>query len=247
MIAPSPDWFVGVSALNLRPDDTWLLETTIDLVPYDAGTDSGANFTSSNADTNPPEPITHITGFPFENAPPLGTFTLRRLVSLQPGDADQDLDFDQFDIIQVSQSAKYLTGQPATWGEGDWNGAPGGGPGDPPAGDGVFDQFDIIAAQQAALYSTGSYGARLPHEDARDSGISLGYDAWSGELGLSEDFVLSDLSVNGSLAGGGDLGEDLLVYVPEPATVVCAVMGILSVLAFRRRSPTHSATGSRLL
>ena len=37
----------------------------------------------------------------------------------QPGDADQDFDFDQLDLIQVQVAAKYLTGQPATWGEGD--------------------------------------------------------------------------------------------------------------------------------
>ena len=45
--------------------------------------------------------------------------------SLQAGDSDQDLDFDQLDLVQVQIAAKYLTGQPATWGEGDWNGAPG--------------------------------------------------------------------------------------------------------------------------
>ena len=45
---------------------------------------------------------------------------------LQAGDADQDLDFDQLDLVQVQIAAKYLTGQAATWGEGDWNGAPGG-------------------------------------------------------------------------------------------------------------------------
>ena len=36
---------------------------------------------------------------------------------LQAGDADMDLDFDQLDLVQVQIAAKYLTGQPATWGE----------------------------------------------------------------------------------------------------------------------------------
>ena len=45
---------------------------------------------------------------------------------LQAGDADMDLKFDQLDVVQVQIAAKYLTGQPATWGEGDWNGAPDG-------------------------------------------------------------------------------------------------------------------------
>ena len=31
--------------------------------------------------------------------------------ALQPGDADQDLDFDQLDIVKVQIAAKYLTGQ----------------------------------------------------------------------------------------------------------------------------------------
>ena len=41
---------------------------------------------------------------------------------LQPGDADEDLDFDQLDLVKVQIAAKYLTGQPANWSEGDWNG-----------------------------------------------------------------------------------------------------------------------------
>ena len=44
---------------------------------------------------------------------------------LAAGDADQDLDFDQLDLVKVQIAAKYLAGQAATWGEGDWDGAPG--------------------------------------------------------------------------------------------------------------------------
>jgi hypothetical protein len=80
-------------------------------------------------------------------------------IPLQAGDADQDLDFDQLDLVQVQVAAKYLTGQEATWGEGDWNAAPGGSPGNPPKGDGLFNQLDIVAAQQAGLYLTGPYAA----------------------------------------------------------------------------------------
>ena len=50
------------------------------------------------------------------------------------GDSDMDLDADQLDLVQALQAGKYLTGAPATWGEGDWDGAPGGTPGDPPGG-----------------------------------------------------------------------------------------------------------------
>jgi hypothetical protein len=82
---------------------------------------------------------------------------------LRAGDANQDLQFDQLDLVQVQVAAKYLNGQPATWGEGDWNGAPGGSRGDPPPGDGRFDQLDIIAALSAGVYLTGPYAAAAPN------------------------------------------------------------------------------------
>jgi hypothetical protein len=81
------------------------------------------------------------------------------LPALLPGDADQDLNFDQFDLIQVQVAAKYLTGEAATWGEGDWNGGPGGAPGNPPLGDGRFDNLDIVAALATGVYATGPYAA----------------------------------------------------------------------------------------
>jgi hypothetical protein len=82
--------------------------------------------------------------------------------SLVPGDADMDLQFDQLDLVKVQIADKYLTGQPATWGEGDWNGAPGGEPGTPPLGDGLFNQWDIIAALQFGAYLTGPHAAITP-------------------------------------------------------------------------------------
>ncbi len=76
MIAPSPDWFVGVSGLSLVDEQgAWLPKISVELYPYDAGTDSGTDYGSENADTNPPEPIRHISGeAPFSKAP-IGTFT----------------------------------------------------------------------------------------------------------------------------------------------------------------------------
>ena len=85
---------------------------------------------------------------------------------LQPGDADQDGDFDRLDLVQVLQAARYLTGQPATWGDGDWNGGPGGYPGEPPAGDGLFDEQDIVAALQTGKYLSGPYAAGGNEVDA---------------------------------------------------------------------------------
>jgi hypothetical protein len=58
-----------------------------------------------------------------------------------PGDANLDGKFDRFDIVHVLQAAKYLTGEAATWAEGDWD------------GNDVFDHLDIIYALQAGEYT----------------------------------------------------------------------------------------------
>jgi|GEM_PF-631464 len=82
MIAPSPDWFVGVSGLPLFEAGAWKDEVVVSLQPYDAGTDSGIMYTSPNMNTQPPKPIFEITGYPFLNGgmvPPLGTFTFKRI------------------------------------------------------------------------------------------------------------------------------------------------------------------------
>ncbi len=82
MLAPSPDWFVGVSRLDLLSDGAWLPERTVDLFVYDAGTDSGTDYTSPDDSTDPPEPIARIEGPPFAvggTVPPVGTFTFALL------------------------------------------------------------------------------------------------------------------------------------------------------------------------
>lgn len=62
MIGPSPDWCIGVSKLDMcRPNCTWEDEMTIDLYPWDAGTDSGLSYFSHNIETDPPEKIHKIT------------------------------------------------------------------------------------------------------------------------------------------------------------------------------------------
>ena len=81
MIAPSPDWFIGVSALELLapgPGGDWVDELVVDLFAYDAGSDSGGIYTSANSDTVPAVTISLITSSPFDGAVPLGTFTIVR-------------------------------------------------------------------------------------------------------------------------------------------------------------------------
>ena len=59
-IAPSPDWFVGLSGFNLRPDGQWVSGVTIDLYPWDAGTEDGSGFENINADTTPQGAISSL-------------------------------------------------------------------------------------------------------------------------------------------------------------------------------------------
>jgi hypothetical protein len=215
---------------------------------------------------------------------------------LQAGDAEQDWDFDQLDLVQVQIAAKYLSGQAATWGEGDWDGAPGGEPGNPPDGNGLFDQLDIISALAPGLYLTGPYAAVGIGGTHGDSQTSIIYNPSTGELsvdapsgteltsinidsaagiftanpadnlggsfdndadnnifkatfgssfdslsfgnvaqpGLSEEFVSNDLSVIGSLDGGGSLGDVDLIYVPEPSAICLLACGIIGTIAARR-------------
>ena len=62
MLAPSPDWFVGVSGLSLLDEDgAWKESETVMLLLYDAGTDDGATFTSGNADSDPAQPISRLS------------------------------------------------------------------------------------------------------------------------------------------------------------------------------------------
>ena len=61
MIAPSPDWFVGVHDLNLCGGQSFRDRVSRDVFVYDSGTDSGTKFDSPNSVTNPPEKIFRIT------------------------------------------------------------------------------------------------------------------------------------------------------------------------------------------
>jgi hypothetical protein len=91
MIAPSPDWFVGVQDLDLydQNNNDWFASKTVNLASYDAGTDSGATFKSSDSATSPQENISLLTSNPantdFVNGVQsttmeyIGTFTFTKL------------------------------------------------------------------------------------------------------------------------------------------------------------------------
>jgi hypothetical protein len=275
-----------------REDQTGPDGSTFELAHWFFSGPDALDGATSNDDAIRPVPVgTYVGGGPG--------------IALQAGDADQDLDFDQLDLVKVQIASKYLTGRAATWGDGDWNAAPGGTQGSPPPGDGFFNQRDIIAAQLANIYLTGPYGALAGKGTRADAQTSIVYDSQSGELavdapagseltsinidsaagiftgsaaqnlggsfdndadnnifkatfgssfgslsfgnvaqaGLSEQFLLGDLSVVGSLAGGGALGNVDLIYVlvPEPSGIALLGAGLLVPISLAVRR--HSKTG----
>ncbi|MCB1057978.1 MAG: spondin domain-containing protein [Acidobacteria bacterium] len=84
MVAPSPDWFVGVSGLSLRDAGGWVDQKIVQLLAYDAGTDSGTTFLSPNLATVPPVPVRQIQTGPLTSGSYLGTFTFTRTDSDPP-------------------------------------------------------------------------------------------------------------------------------------------------------------------
>ncbi len=90
MVAPSPDWFIAINSLNLRNDTNtgWKDSFTIDVFAYDAGTDSGTDYTSSDSATVPADPVSMITGFPINgNKMATITFTLKNVLSVDEVDS----------------------------------------------------------------------------------------------------------------------------------------------------------------
>lgn len=68
MVAPSPDWYVACVNANLTDDKGEFVDTkTLVGHVYDAGTDNGVTFTSTNSDTQPKAKITRFVDQPLGN------------------------------------------------------------------------------------------------------------------------------------------------------------------------------------
>ena len=131
MIAPSPDWFVGIHSVDLRDGSAWARELIFDLDPYDSGTDAGADYTSANADITPHLPIANIASrFPFTGSPRIGTF---RLTLLTPAACNPADIAEPYEILDLADLSAFITA--FTTGEG---------PADLTE-DGLFDLADIAA------------------------------------------------------------------------------------------------------
>ena len=89
MIAPSPDWFVGVAGLDLLDrQGEWLTSREVDLFPYDAGTEEGTEFSLDNAATVPRGTITSIRGMGKFTDAPMAKLTFELLESDDPDDGE---------------------------------------------------------------------------------------------------------------------------------------------------------------
>ncbi|XP_029009296.1 spondin-1-like isoform X2 [Betta splendens] len=70
MLGPSPDWNVGLSGEDLCTKDCgWVQRLVTDLIPWDAGTDSGVTYESPNKPTIPQERIRPLTSLDHPQSP----------------------------------------------------------------------------------------------------------------------------------------------------------------------------------
>lgn len=61
MLAPTPDWFTGLSSFNLYENKRWITDTTVNLYAYDAGTEDGDVFGYNNPSTVPQQNVQLLT------------------------------------------------------------------------------------------------------------------------------------------------------------------------------------------
>ncbi|MEM8678650.1 MAG: spondin domain-containing protein [Planctomycetota bacterium] len=109
MVAPSPDWFVGVHGLDLRDDGGWTESIVIELDTYDAGTDAGVDFTSPNQDITPHLPISRL-GHPVMGTPSLATLTLTLIDSVPLCDLTGDGRCDTTDLDELVSGGTLASG-----------------------------------------------------------------------------------------------------------------------------------------
>lgn len=82
MLAPSPDWFIAVSNINLIENNDWVTTKTVTVEIYDAGTDNGSTFLSPDFPSLPPFPVDNITTPPLAVngvVAPLGSITFTKI------------------------------------------------------------------------------------------------------------------------------------------------------------------------
>lgn len=233
MIAPSPDWFVGVSGLDLRANGQWVNSLTLDLVNYDAGTDAGANFTSPNMDITPHIPIS-VLDAPLEGHQPLAslTFTLTNATPLCDLDASGACDVADLDeLLSVGPIASGVAVGYGVNNSYDLN------------GDEVIDLADRDEWLVGAAAENGHASPYSPADANLDGSVDrLDYVAWS-EYKWTASLAASAGDFNGD---GVVDGRDLLLWngdkstssvtaaVPEPAAALMICWLWLALLRARK-------------
>lgn len=83
MIAPSPDWFVGINASLKDGSGSWIDELDVPVNTYDSGTDAGTSFSSSNNAESPFKVVSFITDGPLaegsDTVVNMGYFRFKRI------------------------------------------------------------------------------------------------------------------------------------------------------------------------
>lgn len=82
MIAPSPDWFAGVSGVSLMENGAWVASKTVDAMPWDSGGDLGATYVAADAEADPKQPTAAPTGDHFKRdgaVQPVARITFTRM------------------------------------------------------------------------------------------------------------------------------------------------------------------------
>ena len=78
MLAPSPDWFIGIDSVDLCDNGTWRESMNVTMLPpWDAGTDSATGFLHSNTPTSP-----HVDIFQITNSMPGAFNAMNPIASL---------------------------------------------------------------------------------------------------------------------------------------------------------------------
>ena len=82
MIAPSPDWFTGVSNVSLKENGNWIDQISLTLFAWDAGTDDGTTYKATEVDNQPRKSVRLNASTHFidnDGLKPIGIVTFKRM------------------------------------------------------------------------------------------------------------------------------------------------------------------------
>ena len=114
MIAPSPDWVAQINNVKLTDaGNNWFSSISVDVYATDTGTDSGATYSSINANTNPAVNISSLENtLPFSDQI-VGTFvfTLQQVLSVDENSFENSIVIypnPNEGQIQISNSGNHI-------------------------------------------------------------------------------------------------------------------------------------------